>query len=55
MIQRVRSFYLTHVVLPRMVKANRESFATRDFVKRRQAALKHTRGRLGHTALETRA
>jgi hypothetical protein len=44
MIQRVRSLYLTHVVLPRMVRANRESFATRDFVKRREAALKHTRG-----------
>jgi hypothetical protein len=44
MIQRVRSFYLTHIVLPRMVRRNRESFATRDFVKRREAALKHTRG-----------
>jgi hypothetical protein len=44
MIQRIRSWYLTHVVLPRMVRANRESFATRDFVKRRTAMLKHTRG-----------
>jgi hypothetical protein len=43
-VQRVRSLYLTHVVLPRMVKANRESFATRDFVKRREAALRRTRG-----------
>jgi hypothetical protein len=44
MIQRVRSFYLTHVVLPRMVKANRDSYETRRFRERRAAALKHTRG-----------
>jgi hypothetical protein len=44
MIQRVRSFYLTHVVLPRMVRANRDSYETRRFRERRAAALKHTRG-----------
>jgi hypothetical protein len=44
MIRRLRSLYLTHIVLPRMVRANRDSYETRRFRERRAAALKHARG-----------